>query len=212
MDKEISVGYTQLLKIRNEIDSLLGDNTIIDIAPTKNLSHIKEAKKIDREYELDSLEKDIFNYITNNPGISKENVVKNLGKSSRVPVLKKITYLENIGYIIVKKKETNRQIYELYYNDENSLSILIKDLNDFKKTYFILLDNIKNTLLKLSRDCQKQMKLIIESSDTNTTDLSCGNLQSLFQHIISPFRNLILILLYSSFIPFNLRMYKARVQ
>ena len=205
MSKKIPVDYSQLLKIRNDIDGLLGTNT--PILPTKNLSHIKEVKKIDYEYELDSLEKDILNYITNNPSTSKENIVKNLGKSSRVPILRKIKYLQNIGYIIVKKNETNSQIHELYYNDENSLSVLIKNLEDFKKTYFILLDNIKNTLVELSRNCEKQMKIIIEASDTNNTDLSCGNLQALYQHIISPLRNLILILLYSSFIPFNLRMY-----
>jgi hypothetical protein len=99
----------------------------------------------------------------------------------------------------------------LYYNDENSLAILIRDLKSFKKLYFLLIDEIKETLNDLHNKCQKQTKLIKDDIEPDDNDTSCGQLRRLIENIILPFRNLILILLYSNFISINIREYKNTI-
>lgn len=62
-----------------------------------------------------------------------------------------------------------------------------------------------------SKKYEKQMKMIGKDNDTNGNDTSSAQFHLLSQNIISPFRNLILILLYSNFIPFNIREYNENI-
>jgi hypothetical protein len=205
LSEKVIIEYNKLLKIRDQLSNLLqGDNNIELGANSKN---IKERQKIDSSYGLDDKENEILDCIRNNPGINKENVINKIGKTSRQPIINRIKKLEQFGYIIVKINEKNSQSYKLYYNDENSLAILIKDLNTYKKSYFLLIDSIKENLIDLHNKCQKQLKLIADDTEPDNGDTSCGQLQRLIENVILPFRNLILILLYSNFISINIRSY-----
>jgi hypothetical protein len=122
---------------------------------------------------------------------------------------KKEIYLLPFGtqYFLRKKIEKNSKSYKLYYNNEDLLANLIQDLKIFRKSYFLLIDDIKQTLYDLHNKCQKQLKLIADDAEPDDDNTSCGQLRSLIENVILPFRNLILILLYSNFISINIKSY-----
>lgn len=93
--------------------------------------------------ESDLSEKDwqILDYIKENPGTSREGVVRGMnGNPSRITVLKILYKLEQYGSIVVTKDKPNSQIHHLFINKGDILISVIQNLNDFKKAFFILLD------------------------------------------------------------------------
>jgi hypothetical protein len=74
-----------------------------------------------------------------NPGISKEGVVKGMkGDPSRITVLNILNELEEEGWIIARKDKPNSQIYKLYSNDKNILVSLDQELDDLEKAFIQL--------------------------------------------------------------------------
>ncbi len=209
MSKKIYVEYNKIYRLRDELDNILQNGN--DREAIVTYMHTKKRKKIDSDYELDNREKQILDFIIDNPGTNKQNIINNLGKSSRVPILNRIKRLEKFGYVIEKINEKNSSSHQLYYNDGDSFTTLFKGLKEFKKSYFLLLDNIKNTLIELDKRSKKQLKIIREDNYTNNKDTSFGDLYRLTEYIILPFKILIVILSFSNFIDFNMKDYNENI-
>jgi hypothetical protein len=201
MSKKIYVEYNQLLKLRDNLDNLLKNNVVDE---TFNYDNTNIRKKIDTNYILDNVEKKICDYIIDNPGCNKQNVIDNLGTSSRVSILKRIKRLVKFGFIIEKIDEKNNSFHQLYYNDRDSLATLFKDLKKFKNSYFLLLDNIKPTLIELNKRIKNQPTIAREDDYyTDDNDTSIGDLYVVTTYTILPFKILIAFLYLSNFIYFN---------
>ena len=202
MSKKIAVEYNQLLKLRGELDNILQNNIVEE--DIFNYENINIRKKIDPTYELDNIEKKILDYIIDNPGCNKQNVINNLGISSRVSILKRIKRLVKFGYVIEKKNEKNSSFHQLYYNDRDSLAILFKGLKEFKRSYFLLLDNIKPISIELTKRSKKQARTTQKDDYyTDDNDTSSGDLNILTAYTLLPFKILIAFLYLSNFIYFN---------
>jgi hypothetical protein len=161
---------------------------------------------------LDDREKEILDFIIAHPGTNKQNVINNLGKSSRAPILNRIERLKKIGYIIETINEKNRSSCKLFDNDRDSLATLFKDLTEFKKSYFFLLDHIKGPLTELNKRSKKQYELIREENyDKDKEDYSIGDLHRLVECTILPFKILIVVLSFSNFIDFNMKDYNENI-
>lgn len=91
----------------------------------------------------------IFEYIRNNPGCSKEDVGRGMkGNPSRITVLNILGRLEQEKMIIVRKLKPNSQIYELFINEENLIVSFTSNINEFEKTFFILLDTVNQKFVE----------------------------------------------------------------
>jgi len=78
----------------------------------------------------------VSRYVRDNPGISKEGVVKGMkGDPSRITVLNTLNELEEEGWIIARKDKPNSQIYKLYANDKNLLVSLDQELDELEKAF-----------------------------------------------------------------------------
>jgi hypothetical protein len=80
------------------------------------------------------------------------------------------------------------------------LEILFKQLKEFKKSYFLLLDNIKPISIELDKRSKKQSRIIREGDyykDDN--DTSIGDLYALTTYTLLPFKILIAFLYLSNF-------------
>jgi hypothetical protein len=119
---------------------------------------VEEGEKKD----LSEKEKAILDYITNNPGTTKQGVVEGLdGKYSRVTVFNTIKELDDYDMIIVRKDKPNSQIHKLFINDKDLFASLIQDLDAFEKAYFPLLKKAE-TKFKTSKEKEtKKQPLLI---------------------------------------------------
>jgi hypothetical protein len=141
-DKVVDV--KELEKLKKDID---------DVITKKSITVTTEQLQV-RGYdqEIDEKDKVIYEYIKNNLGINKTQVVKFFEKNkvpgySRVPVLSAINRLEKeYGMIIIRLDKTNRRIQHLFINHESALVSLLTDLDSFKQVYYMLIDKI-NTFL-----------------------------------------------------------------
>jgi hypothetical protein len=85
--------------------------------------------------------------VKDNPGISKEGVVKGMkGDPSRITVLNTLNELEEEGWIIARKEKPNSQIYKLYANDKNLLVSLDQELEELEKAFTQFLCKLKEIL------------------------------------------------------------------
>jgi hypothetical protein len=83
----------------------------------------------------------VMRYIKDNPGTSKEGVVRGMnGDPSRITVLKILDKLEQYELIISTKDKPNSQRLHLYINKEDVFVSVSQDLEEFKNTFFVLLD------------------------------------------------------------------------
>lgn len=103
----------------------------------------------------------IFNKISANPGLSKEDVVRMLRDDlSRVPTLVTLKELENKGLIVAKKDKMNRQAYKLYVNDESIIAVLLQELEALKENFSRLTNKLCVSLQK-----QGYPKINLKSQD-----------------------------------------------
>lgn len=107
-----------------------------------------------RIYEHEIYEKDrvVFEYIKNNPGTNKAQVIKFFEKNkepgySRVSVFSAIKRLKKEhGMISIRPDKANRRIQHLFINRESALASLFSDLDSFKQAYLTLIDGITSFL------------------------------------------------------------------
>jgi hypothetical protein len=78
----------------------------------------------------------IVNYIANQPGCSKEDVVRMMKEeNSRITVLNRLYTLNTNGYIVFRKDKPNSQIYKMYVDRNNLLVAETTALEHFKKVF-----------------------------------------------------------------------------
>jgi hypothetical protein len=131
----VIVNVEDLEKLQNDIDRLKRNKRASDITT-------RDSKRTHEEYDFTEREKSIYEYIRNNPGSTKQDVVSNFeGIYSRSPIFNTIDQLEKEEIVIVRHDEHNRHVYRLFINNKNILVSLIKDLNSFKQSFFNLIDN-----------------------------------------------------------------------
>lgn len=85
----------------------------------------------------------VTEYIYNNPDCNKQSVVTALyGKLSRVPVLKTIKELCKDNVVSARRENQNSRDYKLSVNIGNILFSISKELDDFDKSFFVLLKKV----------------------------------------------------------------------
>jgi Fe2+ or Zn2+ uptake regulation protein len=105
-----------------------------------------EPKKTD----LTAREREIFEFIARNEGISKQQIINEFnGKKhgegySYVTIRKTISALEKYDMIVPRKNPENKQMYELYVNNENILAKLHQEMSEVGYTFSQLLAKINN--------------------------------------------------------------------
>jgi hypothetical protein len=128
--------------IRSAVEDLEKQQKDIDMLKRNKRADIttKDSKRTHEEYDFTEREKRIYEYIKNNPGSTKQNVVNKFeGIYSRSPIFKTVKLLKKEEIIIVGHDEHNRHVTRLFINNENILVSLIKDLNSFKQLFFNLI-------------------------------------------------------------------------
>ncbi len=141
-DKVIDV--KELEKLKEVIDSIITKKLIA--------SSLKPLQARVDEYEIYEKDRVIFEYVKNNPGIIKAQVIKFFEKNktpgySRVSVFSAMKRLEKEhGMIIIRPDKTNRRSQHLFINNESALVLLLPDLDSFRQAYFTLIDKINSFL------------------------------------------------------------------
>ncbi len=102
--------------------------------------------------ELTQRQKQMLDYVSNNPGKIKQQLVRYLersGISSRKTVYKDLSILIKDQMIVVRKDKPNSQTHYLYINKDNLFLSTTTDLDEFKKVFFVLLDKAKGKYKEL---------------------------------------------------------------
>jgi hypothetical protein len=109
------------------------------------------------------IEEEILNYLRNNPGSSKADIIRNMRDkhlASRMTVLEYIKDLENENMIYERKERPDSQSYMIYINEDNELASVLLTLEDFKKAFIDLLEKSKERINnKDYSEAAKQLKL-----------------------------------------------------
>src|SRR5829696_5694030 len=95
------------------------------------------------------VEEEIILYVKNNPRCSKSDIVrfiKGRQMMGRPAVLVHIDKLEREGMIICKLERPNSQIYKVYENENNKIVTALLELEEFKRSYFSLLEKSKERI------------------------------------------------------------------
>ncbi len=87
---------------------------------------------------LDDKEKDIMEFIKNNPGISIQFVVDSVNYA-RVTVFKTINRLISYGMIHVELDKKKKRIHRLYVIDDSLIVSVMDDIKKFNKSYINLI-------------------------------------------------------------------------
>jgi hypothetical protein len=92
-------------------------------------------------------------YVTNNPGCNKQQIIENLEKHiSRVTVLKTIKELLNDGVLSINKAKPNSRDHKVLINSDSILVSVSKELVNFNKFFSALLDKAKKLCKHLHSD------------------------------------------------------------
>jgi hypothetical protein len=110
----------------------------------------------------------VTEYIYNNPDCNKESVVKAMyGKLSRVPVRNTIADLCEDNIVIIKKENQNSRDHKMVINTRSILLTVSKELDDFEKSFCILLKKVGKEFDRLylknkqgSRDLAKMQPIL----------------------------------------------------
>ena len=116
---------------------------------------------------LNVREKTIIDFVSENPGATKQKVVDSLdGKYSRVIIFDTIKDLERYDIIIVQKNKPNTRIHNLYINERNQILIESKRLSQFQAAMMDLLEKIKKEDVKLTSQVADDVKKLQISEKT----------------------------------------------
>jgi hypothetical protein len=83
----------------------------------------------------------IIDFISRNPACNKEEVVKGTGDLSRVPTLRRLKKLIDVGVIRTEAKGAKYR-NKLYVSKDDPFSSVCIQINSFQRDYFILLDKV----------------------------------------------------------------------
>lgn len=140
VEEERVVNLKEIEKLGKSINDDLDDV----LKKSKPLPVLTKLQIRSGEDDLDERDKEIFNYIKNNPDIIKQDVINAFESKpghSRTPVLRRINKLDKQYHMIISKPDkTNSQIHHLAVNYGNELASLLADLDSFKQSYFTLIE------------------------------------------------------------------------
>jgi hypothetical protein len=183
---KVLIEKSQLEAIINSINSLLR-------AEDKGFT-IPTLESIHRSYNLDDKEQSVIEYLSKNPGNTKEQIVTGCReKYSRITTLKVINGLLRNGTII--KQENNKskkRIYALYVNYQDVVISLREDLKLFEHFYSELLDHARPII----------KKLLSEYKDNKDKKSEFDNL---IEAIIGPYKYLCIMYITSDLFLWNRR-------
>src|SRR5918995_5932257 len=98
---------------------------------------------------IDIVEEKIIQYVNDNPGCSKSDVVRALKDehvASRLTTLAHIDKLEIKGIVTSKLERPNSQIYKIYVNKDSKFVSVLTELEEFKVAYIGLLERSKDII------------------------------------------------------------------
>ena len=114
------------------------------------------------KFDLTNREKSIINFITNNPGKSKQDIISQItleSKGSRNTIFKDITKLEKeYNMIISKRDKPNSQFYRIYINKDSILLDTYDSINNFKKVFYETIDKLVNDTNWSNIDARDQLR------------------------------------------------------
>jgi predicted transcriptional regulator len=131
----VLVSREELEKVRESIDLLLEKSRKQVVVGSAEQKEVRNSA-----YELDEKEKQIVDYLKKNPGSTKEDVVTNLNKYSRVTILRAISRLLEKDAIITTRKSKRSRINHLYVNYKEAIFSLQEYLGAFQYSYSELID------------------------------------------------------------------------
>lgn len=88
------------------------------------------------------IEQEILNYLKDNPGVSKADVVRYMRDrqmASKMTVFDYLEELENKNMIYGRKQRPNSQSFMMYVNEDNRVLTALLELDNFRKAYSLLL-------------------------------------------------------------------------
>lgn len=89
----------------------------------------------------------IIEYITNHQGCNIQEVIRGVENYvSRVTVFNILDSLEKVGAIRRQKDKPNSRDHKLFVDTNNPLISLPKEFDEFKKTYYSLLETVKKNI------------------------------------------------------------------
>jgi hypothetical protein len=89
----------------------------------------------------------IIDYVSANPGTSKEAVIVEMEArsiSSRVTTFKKIQRLIQDGALVAQKERPNSQVYKLYVSKSDEASAIMQEVRTFERSFFSFLEKVVN--------------------------------------------------------------------
>jgi len=107
----------------------------------------KESLILDKKYQRD----EIINFLVNNPGCSKGDLVKGVKNIvSKRPLEKILTELKRDDIVKIEKEKPNSRAYKLFLCSENILIVLNNQIRDFNEEFKKLLQKIEAVIPELN--------------------------------------------------------------
>ncbi len=107
----------------------------------------KESLIIDNKYRRET----IINFLKNNPGCSKEDLVRGVNNIvSKKPVEKLLQELKREDIVKIEKEKPNSRAYKLFLSSGNILLVLDNQLRDFKEEFKKFIQKIEAVIPELT--------------------------------------------------------------
>ncbi|MGD1839009.1 MAG: hypothetical protein ACPKPY_13250 [Nitrososphaeraceae archaeon] len=171
-----------------------GINDILKSSYEKNTKYYQK----NTYFILGEKKQALFDFIQENPGTTKENIVQEFKQESNIrrtysrgPVFEGLKELKSHGLIIDILDKKNSQIHHVFVNPNNELSELIMNLNHLKERYFKILTKSRTILNKLNSDEYK--KIFSKEIDSFSFNLS----NTFFNFLFVPYKWLIMYFIIS---------------
>jgi predicted transcriptional regulator len=137
------------------------DSTILELK--KQLATLPQVRVDD----LTQREKMVLSHLRENPGVSKEWLIKKIdaeSMGSRVTIVNAINNLIKFGIISASKDKLNSQIYRLYLNENSVFLKVYLELDKLKEAFFKLIEKLKdsNNVKAISDHCYYDMFFIYQ--------------------------------------------------
>lgn len=167
------------IRVKTKVDIALLKQTRAQIDRIiAQMEDVKNANKIEitewaTESDLQPKEKFLLDFIRDHQGLSKQQIIDSPEIKSKIgtrnPVFRYLTRLEEYGLILTIPDELNSQLHHVYVNYENRIMMAINDIEEFERSYFLLLRSAIKRYFKILKEDQKSAsELLISISALNT--------------------------------------------
>jgi len=119
-------------------------------------SEVNQGRKGSRNYqsitELGEEEREIVEYVADNPGVHQEGIVEYFKKSySRIPTIKRIKRLED-GHYLIARHVPKAHKHSLFVNEDNEVLSVTKEIDGFRGAFFSLLHKIGQKINAIEKE------------------------------------------------------------